>query len=68
MFLLSADIAMVICDTPKKASDLLENVEKGLTPGLKLIILMNVFEDDLKQRGEKIGVELLSFWDAEVMV
>lgn len=59
---------MVICDTPKKASDLLENVEKGLTPGLKLIILMNAFEDDLKQRGEKIGVELLSFWDAEVMV
>nr|KAF6321968.1 acyl-CoA synthetase long chain family member 5 [Pipistrellus kuhlii] len=60
-----ADIAMVICDTPKKAADLLENVEKGLTPGLKLIILMNPFEDDLKQRGEKIGVELLSFWDAE---
>lgn len=59
---------MVICDTPQKALVLIENVEKGLTPNLKLIILMNPFEDDLKQRGEKIGVELLPFWDAEVMV
>lgn len=60
-----ADIAMVICDTPKKASVLLENVEKGLTPGLRLIILMDPFEDDLRQRGEQKGVEILSFYDAE---
>ncbi|KAM8783157.1 long-chain-fatty-acid--CoA ligase 5 isoform 1-T1 [Rhynchonycteris naso] len=60
-----ADIAIVICDTPQKASVLLENVEKGLTPGLTTIILMNPFEDDLKQRGEKSGVEMLSFLDAE---
>lgn len=58
---------MVICDTPKKASVLLENVEKGLTPGLRLIILMDPFEDDLRQRGEQKGVEILSFYDAEVM-
>ncbi|XP_066094746.1 long-chain-fatty-acid--CoA ligase 5 isoform X2 [Saccopteryx bilineata] len=60
-----ADIAIVICDTPRKASVLLENVEKGLTPGLTTIILMDPFEDDLKQRGEKSGVEILSFLDAE---
>ncbi|XP_010587293.1 long-chain-fatty-acid--CoA ligase 5 [Loxodonta africana] len=61
----TADIATVICDTPRKASALLENVEKGLTPGLKIIILMDPFGDDLKQRGEKIGVEIFSLFDAE---
>ncbi|XP_036120423.1 long-chain-fatty-acid--CoA ligase 5 isoform X1 [Molossus molossus] len=59
------DIAMVICDTPQKASVLIDNVEKGLTPGLKIIILMDPFDDDLKQRGEKSGLEVLSFCDAE---
>ncbi|KAM9618429.1 long-chain-fatty-acid--CoA ligase 5 isoform 1-T2 [Trichechus inunguis] len=61
----NADIATVICDTPQKASVLLENMEKGLTPGLKIIIVMDPFEDDLKQRGEKTGVEILSLLDAE---
>lgn len=60
-----ADITAVICDTPQKASVLLENVEKSLTPGLKLIILMDPFKEDLKERGEKSGVEILSFADAE---
>lgn len=60
-----ADIAMVICDTPQKALVLIENVEKGLISVLKIIILMNPFEDDLKQRGEKSGVEILSFSEAE---
>lgn len=66
LFLLSADIATVICDTPQKALVLISNVEKGLTPGLKLVILMDPFEDDLKKRGEKCGVEILSLFDAEV--
>lgn len=56
----------MICDTPQKASLLIENVKKGLTPGLKLIILMDPFEDDLKERGEKNGVEILLLFDAEV--
>ncbi|XP_036919830.1 long-chain-fatty-acid--CoA ligase 5 isoform X2 [Sturnira hondurensis] len=60
-----ADIATVICDTPEKASILLENVEKSLTPSLKLIILMDPLKEDLKERGEKSGVEVLSFSDAE---
>ncbi|XP_043331364.1 long-chain-fatty-acid--CoA ligase 5 isoform X1 [Cervus canadensis] len=60
-----ADISTVICDTPQKALVLISNVEKGLTPGLKLVILMDPFEDDLKRRGEKCGVEILSLFDAE---
>ncbi|XP_004680494.2 PREDICTED: long-chain-fatty-acid--CoA ligase 5 [Condylura cristata] len=60
-----ADINTVICDTPQKALVLLENVEKGLTKGLKMIILMDPFDDDLKQRGETSGVEILSLFDAE---
>uniref|UniRef100_A0A667IAX6 Long-chain-fatty-acid--CoA ligase n=1 Tax=Lynx canadensis TaxID=61383 RepID=A0A667IAX6_LYNCA len=60
-----ANISAVICDTPQKASLLIENVKKGLTPGLKLIILMDPFEDDLKERGEKNGVEILLLFDAE---
>lgn len=31
-----------------------------------MIILMDPFDDELKQRGEKCGVELLSLFDAEV--
>ncbi|XP_011357600.1 long-chain-fatty-acid--CoA ligase 5 isoform X1 [Pteropus vampyrus] len=60
-----ADITMVICDTVQKALVLIGNVEKGLISGLKIIILMNSFEDDLKQRGEKSGIEILSFSEAE---
>ncbi|KAL4841854.1 hypothetical protein H8958_017144 [Nasalis larvatus] len=62
-----ADIAMVICDTPQKASVLIENVEKGFTPSLKVVILMDPFDDDLKQRGEKSGIEILSLYDAETV-
>ncbi|XP_053439673.1 long-chain-fatty-acid--CoA ligase 5 [Nycticebus coucang] len=60
-----ANITTVICDTPQKASILIGNVEKGLTPGLKMVILMDSFDDDLKQRAEKTGVEILSLFDAE---
>lgn len=62
-----AKIATVICDTPQKASVMLGNVEKELLPGLKMIILMDPFADDLKQRGEKCGVEILSLSDAETL-
>lgn len=60
-----ADISVVICDTPQKATMLIENVEKGLTPGLKTVILMDPFDDDLMKRGEKCGIEMLSLHDAE---
>ncbi|ERE78297.1 long-chain-fatty-acid--CoA ligase 5-like protein [Cricetulus griseus] len=60
-----ADIPVVICDTPQKATMLIENVEKGLTPGLKIVIIMDPFDDDLTERGEKSGIEILSLSDAE---
>lgn len=47
---------------------LIENVEKDLTPGLKTVILMDPFDDDLMKRGEKCGIEMLSLHDAEVRV
>ena len=66
-FLLSAEIATVICDKPEKALILIKDMEKGLIPSLKMIIIMDPFEDDLKERGEKSGIEILSLLDAEVM-
>uniref|UniRef100_A0A8C5JYP5 Long-chain-fatty-acid--CoA ligase n=1 Tax=Jaculus jaculus TaxID=51337 RepID=A0A8C5JYP5_JACJA len=60
-----ADIPTVICDVPQKASMLIDNVEKGYTPGLKMVILMDPFDDELKQRGDKCGVEILSLFEAE---
>ncbi|KAH0509918.1 Long-chain-fatty-acid--CoA ligase 6 [Microtus ochrogaster] len=56
----TADICTVIVDKPQKAILLLEHVEKKETPGLKLIILMEPFEDALKERGQKCGVDVKS--------
>ncbi|TFK09901.1 ATP-dependent RNA helicase DDX3X [Platysternon megacephalum] len=60
-----ADISMVICDKPEKALVLLENCEQGKIPGLKIIILMDLFDDELKDKGAKEGVEILSLQEAE---
>lgn len=68
LFPFPADISTIICDTPQKALVLIDNVEKGLTPHLKLVILMDPFNDDLKERGEKCGLEVLSLLDAEVWI
>uniref|UniRef100_A0A8C3LAY0 Arachidonate--CoA ligase n=1 Tax=Chrysolophus pictus TaxID=9089 RepID=A0A8C3LAY0_CHRPC len=55
-----ADIGIVICDKPDKAQILLENCEQGKTPCLKTIILMDLFDKELKDRGAKVGVEILA--------
>ncbi|NXJ63745.1 ACSL5 ligase, partial [Rostratula benghalensis] len=60
-----ADISIVICDKPEKAQILLENCEKEKTPGLKTIILMDLFDKELKDRGAKIGVEILGLQEIE---
>ncbi|KAM3912712.1 long-chain-fatty-acid--CoA ligase 5 [Leptodactylus fuscus] len=62
-----ADLSLVVCDKPDKAAILLSNCEKGLTPGLKIIVLMEEFGDDLKERAAKIGVELLLMADVEYL-
>ncbi|XP_077205840.1 long-chain-fatty-acid--CoA ligase 5 [Paroedura picta] len=62
-----ADISTVICDKPDKAQVLLESCEHGKTPGLKTIILMDPFDNKLKEMGAAIGVELLSLKEVEAL-
>lgn len=65
-FILLADISIVVCDKPEKARVLLEHVEKKQTPGLKSIILMDPFEKDLKERGQRCGVQIQAMLEVEV--
>ncbi|KFQ92261.1 Long-chain-fatty-acid--CoA ligase 5 [Nipponia nippon] len=60
-----ADISVVICDKPEKAQVLLENCEQEKTPCLKTIILMDLFDKELKDRGAKVGVEILALQEVE---
>uniref|UniRef100_A0A4X1ULV6 Arachidonate--CoA ligase n=1 Tax=Sus scrofa TaxID=9823 RepID=A0A4X1ULV6_PIG len=64
----TADISTVIVDKPQKAALLLEHVERKETPGLKLIILMEPFEEALKDRGQECGVVVKSMQAVEVRV
>uniref|UniRef100_F7HIC0 Long-chain-fatty-acid--CoA ligase n=1 Tax=Callithrix jacchus TaxID=9483 RepID=F7HIC0_CALJA len=61
----TADISTVIVDKPQKAVLLLQHVERKETPGLKLIILMDPFEETLKERGQKCGVVIKSMQAVE---
>nr|XP_061787619.1 long-chain-fatty-acid--CoA ligase 5-like [Nerophis lumbriciformis]XP_061787620.1 long-chain-fatty-acid--CoA ligase 5-like [Nerophis lumbriciformis] len=60
-----ADISTVLCDTQKKAEALLQNCEKGQTPVLKTVVVMDPFDTDLVQRGAKCGVDVVSMQDVE---
>uniref|UniRef100_A0A4W3ITK5 Arachidonate--CoA ligase n=1 Tax=Callorhinchus milii TaxID=7868 RepID=A0A4W3ITK5_CALMI len=60
-----AEISTAICDKPSKANLLLDNCEKGLTPPLHTIILMDPFDDALKERGIKCKVDVLSLKEVE---
>ncbi|KAF5922436.1 hypothetical protein HPG69_009480 [Diceros bicornis minor] len=55
-----ADLLLVFVDKPDKANLLLEGVENKLTPGLKIIVLMDSYGVDLLERGKKCGVEIIS--------
>lgn len=61
-----AEISVVICDTPAKAEVLLKNCEEKKTPCLKIIILMDLFDKELQDRGAKVGIEILSLQEVEV--
>ncbi|KAL2778783.1 long-chain-fatty-acid--CoA ligase 6 isoform f [Daubentonia madagascariensis] len=61
----TADISTVIVDKPEKAVVLLEHMERKETAGLKLIILMEPFEEALKERGQKCGVVIKSMQAVE---
>ncbi|KAM7168289.1 long-chain-fatty-acid--CoA ligase 1 isoform 1-T2 [Macrochelys suwanniensis] len=60
-----ADVALVFCDTSDKAKLLLDNVERGETPVLNTIVIMESFDSDLVERGKKCGVEILSLRELE---
>ncbi|NXQ93140.1 ACSL5 ligase, partial [Sagittarius serpentarius] len=60
-----ADISIVICDKPEKAQILVENCEQEKTPCLKILILMDLFDKELKDRGAKVGVEILALQEVE---
>ncbi|KAL7990612.1 hypothetical protein Chor_014042 [Crotalus horridus] len=60
-----ADISTVICDKPEKAETILENCEQGKMPGLKRVILMDPFDERLKEKGVALGIEILSFQEVE---
>uniref|UniRef100_A0A8C0V641 Long-chain-fatty-acid--CoA ligase n=1 Tax=Cyanistes caeruleus TaxID=156563 RepID=A0A8C0V641_CYACU len=55
----------LICDTPAKAEVLLKNCEEKKTPCLKIIVLMDLFDKELKDRGAKVGIEILSLQEVE---
>uniref|UniRef100_A0A8B9LAR6 long-chain-fatty-acid--CoA ligase n=1 Tax=Astyanax mexicanus TaxID=7994 RepID=A0A8B9LAR6_ASTMX len=60
-----AEISTVICDKPEKAKVLLGNVERQETPGLKRIILMDLFDPELVEQGNNSGVHIQSLKDVE---
>ncbi|XP_070608811.1 long-chain-fatty-acid--CoA ligase 5 isoform X2 [Erythrolamprus reginae] len=62
-----ADISVVICDKPEKAEKILENCKQGKMPVLKTIILMDPFDDKLKEKGATLGIEILSFQEVEAL-
>uniref|UniRef100_A0A670XX23 Arachidonate--CoA ligase n=1 Tax=Pseudonaja textilis TaxID=8673 RepID=A0A670XX23_PSETE len=60
-----ADISTVICDKPEKAESILESCKQGKMPLLKTIILMDLFDDSLKEKGVTLGIEILYFQAVE---
>uniref|UniRef100_A0AAX7TSB0 Arachidonate--CoA ligase n=1 Tax=Astatotilapia calliptera TaxID=8154 RepID=A0AAX7TSB0_ASTCA len=62
-----AELSTVLCDNQKKAETLLQNREKGQTPVLKTIIIMDSFNSELVERGAKCGVNIASLEEMEVM-
>ncbi|XP_010214494.1 PREDICTED: long-chain-fatty-acid--CoA ligase 1, partial [Tinamus guttatus] len=60
-----ADLSLVFCDKPDKAKLLLTSVEKGETPVLNTIVIMEPFGVDLVERGKKCGVEIFSMREIE---
>ncbi|NXO74264.1 ACSL1 ligase, partial [Phainopepla nitens] len=60
-----ADLSLVFCDKPDKAKLLLSSVEKGETPILNTIVIMDSFAMDLVEYGKKCGVEVFSMRELE---
>lgn len=57
----------MLCDNQNKAEALLQTREKGQTPVLKTIVIMDPFSSELVERGTKCGVDIVSLEDVEVL-
>uniref|UniRef100_A0A7N6FA83 Long-chain-fatty-acid--CoA ligase n=1 Tax=Anabas testudineus TaxID=64144 RepID=A0A7N6FA83_ANATE len=62
-----AELSTVICDNKSKAEILLQNREKGQTPLLKNIVIMDPFNSDLVEQGAKCGVDIVLMKDVEAL-
>lgn len=56
----------MLCDNQNKAETLLQTREKGQTPVLKTIVIMDSFSSELVNRGTQCGVDVVSMQDVEV--
>ena len=56
----------MICDNVAKAQVLLGNVERQETAGLQRIILMDLFDAALVERGQACSVQIQALRDVEV--
>ncbi|XP_062309546.1 long-chain-fatty-acid--CoA ligase 6 isoform X2 [Osmerus eperlanus] len=63
----TADISTVICDNVAKAQVLLGNVERQETAGLQRIILMDLFDAALVERGQACSVQIQALRDVEAL-
>jgi hypothetical protein len=62
----AAELTVIFADKSEKARLLLEGVENKLTPGLKIIVVMDTYGSELVERGKKCGVEIISMRAIEV--
>lgn len=60
-----ADISTVLCDKQTKVESLLQNREKGQTPALNTIVVMDSFDKELIKRGAQCDIEILSMEEVE---
>ena len=52
-------MTLVICDQEQRATSLLENKEKGLTPKVSCLVLITNFSQAFAERAKKCDVEVL---------
>ncbi|KAM9330417.1 long-chain-fatty-acid--CoA ligase 1-like [Gastrophryne carolinensis] len=60
-----AELSVVFCDNHVKAKLLLSNAEKGNTPVLRTIVLMDPLDKNLVERGKNCGVAVVSMKEIE---
>lgn len=62
-----ATISTVICDKPEKAQMILDCVN-GKGTSVKMIVIMEEFQDELVERAQECDIEIISFKDLEVWI